>query len=134
MAQILEDYPTSQEALQFAGLDFEVTKRPIYAIPECTPEVKGVSIGIDIPNRFATVRTDRNTALGVVGRDYEVVQNRDAFSFFDCIVGGDSGILYETAGALGTGERIFITANAEERWKEAHKVMGMMSTLKSMLE
>ena len=44
-----------------------------------------------------------------MGKDYEVVQNMDAFSFFDAIVGGD-GIQYETAGALGKGERIFITA------------------------
>ena len=48
--------------------------------------------------------------LGVVGKDYEVVQNVDAFEFFDAIVGGGDGILYETAGALGKGERIFITA------------------------
>ena len=47
--------------------------------------------------------------MGVVGKDYEIVQNIDAFSFFDSIVGGD-GIQYETAGALGKGERIFITA------------------------
>ncbi|MEP6595506.1 MAG: DUF932 domain-containing protein [Ginsengibacter sp.] len=47
--------------------------------------------------------------MGVVGKDYEIVQNRDAFAFFDAIVNGD-GIQYETAGALGKGERIFITA------------------------
>lgn len=45
----------------------------------------------------------------MVGKDYEVVQNIDAFSFFDAIV-GDDGIQYETACALGKGERIFITA------------------------
>ena len=48
--------------------------------------------------------------MGVVGKDYHIVQNREAFSFFDAIVGGGDGILYETAGALGKGERIFITA------------------------
>jgi hypothetical protein len=47
--------------------------------------------------------------LGVVGKDYEVVQNKDAFTFFDAIVSGE-GIIYETAGALGKAERIFITA------------------------
>lgn len=44
-----------------------------------------------------------------LGSDYHVVQNRDAFTFFDAIVEGE-GIMYETAGALGNGERIFITA------------------------
>ncbi|WP_240609290.1 hypothetical protein [Flavipsychrobacter stenotrophus] len=28
LGQIVENYPTSREALQFAGLDFEVLKRP----------------------------------------------------------------------------------------------------------
>ncbi|MES2416658.1 MAG: DUF932 domain-containing protein [Bacteroidota bacterium] len=57
---------------------------------------------------------DTDEVLGVVGRDYEVIQNVDAFSFFDSIVGGKDGILYETAGALGKGERIFITAKLPE--------------------
>jgi len=65
---------------------------------------------IEVPNYYATVRTDTNEVLGVVGKDYEVVQNVNAFAFFDAIVGGKEGILYETAGALGKGERIFITA------------------------
>lgn len=45
----------------------------------------------------------------VVGKDYQIVQNIQAFSFFDNIVVNDDGIKYETAGALGKGERIFIT-------------------------
>jgi phage/plasmid-like protein (TIGR03299 family) len=65
---------------------------------------------IDVPNHYATVRTDTDQVLGVVGKDYEIVQNVDAFTFFDAIVGGKEGILYETAGALANGSRIFITA------------------------
>ena len=53
---------------------------------------------------YFTYRTDSLEILGdKLGPDYEVVQNTDAFSFFDSIVGGKDGILYETAGALGKG-------------------------------
>lgn len=113
LGQIIEDYPTSAEAILHAGLDFEVAKKPLFT------KSNGLAVGenntvtayrhLPVPNYFATVREDNNCVLGVVGKDYEIVQNRDAFSFFDSIVGGD-GIQYETAGALGNGERIFITA------------------------
>ncbi len=65
---------------------------------------------IELSNHFATVRADTDQVLGVVGNDYEIVQNINAFSFFDEIVASRKDILYETAGALGKGERIFITA------------------------
>lgn len=103
LGQIVEDYPTSKEALQFAGLDFEVCKRP---------NTHCLDNGREIISKtsYYTYRPDTNAILGDrLGKDYEVVQNTDAFSFFDAIVGGD-GIQYETAGALGNGEKIFITA------------------------
>lgn len=56
------------------------------------------------------MRTDTQQVLGVVGKDYQIVQNRDVFLFFDSIVGAAEKVKYETAGALGNGERIFITA------------------------
>ncbi len=59
---------------------------------------------------FFPYRIDLGEILGPkLGRDYEVVQNTDAFAFFDDIVSGD-GISFETAGALVKGERFFITA------------------------
>lgn len=114
LGQIVEQYPTSKEAIQYAGLDFEVIKAPLYT------KGTGILIGSDgeineggniiVPDQYATLRTDTNAVFGVVGKDYQIVQNADAFAFFDAIVGGGDGILYETAGALGNGERIFITA------------------------
>lgn len=108
LGQIVQDYPTSADALKFAGLDYEVTKEDIYTTSNnCDRQVMDVTQ--KIKTHFATIRKDTGEVLGVVGKDYEIVQNIDAFSFFDSIVGGD-GIQYETAGALGKGERIFITA------------------------
>lgn len=114
LGQIVDEYPTSAEAIQHAGLDFEVIKAPLFT------QGGTMSIGdkgeitvpntIVLPNYFVTMRTDTNAVFGVVGKDYQIVQNSDAFAFFDAIVGGGDGILYETAGALGKGERIFITA------------------------
>ena len=110
LGQTVEQYPTSAEAIAHAGLDFEVEKRRLFtpSSPIVTQD-EIISGRLDIKDYSSTVRTDNDTVLGVVGKDYQIVQNRDAFSFFDSIVGGD-GILYETAGALGNGERIFITA------------------------
>jgi phage/plasmid-like protein (TIGR03299 family) len=114
LGQIVEDFPTSAEAMCYAGLDYTVEKRPLFT--------NGAGLGlagidtdlafpeIEVPNFYATVRADNDAVLGVVGKDYQIVQNGDAFQFLDAIVGGGDGIRYETAGALGKGERIFITA------------------------
>jgi phage/plasmid-like protein (TIGR03299 family) len=113
LGKIVQDYPTSKEAIQFAGLDYTVEKRPLFTYnnenQNGNSDTDIIIPEIEVPNYYATVRTDNETVLGVVGKDYQVVQNVDAFSFFDSIVGGD-GIQYETAGALNKGERIFVTA------------------------
>lgn len=104
VGQIIDKYPTSAEALIYAGLNFTVEKLPnIQRLPNGNETISKQS--------FFTYRTDTGAILGDrVGPDYHIIQNIDAFTFFDSIVGGDDGILYETAGALGNGERIFITA------------------------
>jgi len=114
LGQIVTEYPTSGEAIKHAGLDYEVIKSPLYTtgtgIIESAGSTEIRDAELTVPNYFANIRNDNNAVLGVVGKDYHIVQNREAFNFFDAIVGGGDGILYETAGALGNGERIFITA------------------------
>ncbi len=92
---------TSAEAIQAAQLDYRVEKKPIQAM------LNGKSRA-PIHDHFATVRLDTGCVLGVVGSRYSVIQNRDAFAFFD-FVGKDEAI-FETAGALGNGERIWVLA------------------------
>jgi phage/plasmid-like protein (TIGR03299 family) len=97
----LQNPATAQEAIQAAGLDYKVKLKPVKTIVNRKHKV--------VPNTFATVRTDTSEILGVVGSRYEPIQNKDAFSFFDALVGSDEAI-YETAGVLGRGERIWILA------------------------
>jgi phage/plasmid-like protein (TIGR03299 family) len=58
---------------------------------------------------YATVRTDTGDVLGIVGKSYEPIQNRDAFAFFDALVDAQEAV-YDTAGVLGLGESIWILA------------------------
>jgi len=113
LGQILDHHPTSSEAIAQAGLDYRVEKTPLYTTADSLRIDQSGSDSSDpqiaVPHFFATLRTDTQKPLGVVGKDYQIVQNQDAFSFFDAIAQSE-GIRYETAGALGDGERIFITA------------------------
>ncbi len=105
LGQIISEHPTSSEAIVHAGLNYQVEKRHLFTYDTLNQNSNtGLTVPkIEVPNYYATVRTDTNQVLGVVGKEYEVVQNINAFAFFDAIVGGKEGILYETAGALGKG-------------------------------
>lgn len=94
---------TAEECIIKARLDWEVAKRPIY--------VDGTNEGeVDqVPDYWATVRTDRNQVLGVVGNQFTPLQNREAFGFFDAIV-GEGAAIYETAGSLAEGRKIWLLA------------------------
>lgn len=99
----VSQHMTSEEAIRAANLDWNVEVNPVFY------KASGDTF-LPIPKRFATVRKDTQTALGVVGRCYTPIQNADAFSFFDHIV-ADGKARYEVAGALGKGETIWILAN-----------------------
>lgn len=117
------DAMTSAECMVLAGLDFEVALAPLYSpvgefltVEQSKTKSlalrdtdRGLKQAIVVPNAYATYRTDTNVAFGTVGNRYEVVQNLEAFDFFDEII-GQGHAAYETAGALGNGETIFITA------------------------
>lgn len=115
LGQIVQDAPTSKEAIILAGLDYEIQKTPLFTQGSTLVETPdgGFSVGdgvVSIDTHFATLRTDNNAILGIVGKDYEILQNIEAFEFFDSLVNNETGITYETAGALGNGERVFVTA------------------------
>lgn len=107
LGQIVNGAMTAQQAIENAQLNYEVRLDDVYAFDNVTKKAKKIA------DKFATVRVDNGDVFGVVGNRYQIVQNKDAFSFFDAIVGQDLA-MYETAGALGMGEKIFITAKLPE--------------------
>jgi len=90
----------SAEAIKVAGLDYEVTKVPLYA------NINGHTTFTDV---FGTLNNANNKVLGAVTKQYQIVQNSKAFEFFDEVVKSGEAI-YHSAGALGDGEKIWILA------------------------
>lgn len=110
LGTIVNQAVNSKEAIDLAGLNFTVEKKSMYSD---IPSSDGSIQQIKVPNKYCTFRTDTSKIFGVIGSSYEIVQNEDAFSFFDSIVGSGAAI-YETAGCLHDGQIIFITAKLPE--------------------
>ena len=119
----VSDTKSIDEAIQKAGLDYVVDSEPMLRVPQCvidairngetvdfTPSVENI-----ITSHKTTYRTDNGVIMGVVGKDYGIVQNSKAFEFINFIkeVSGEEPRL-ETAGALGYGERMFVTCRLGE--------------------
>lgn len=97
LGQIVMQASTSKEALRLAGLDWKVLQEPIYT--------KGKEV---VEGYKANVRDSDRKILGVVSDRYKVVQNADAFSFTDELLG--KGVRYETAGSLQEGKKVWLLA------------------------
>ena len=98
---IVEEAPTSADAIRLAGLDWRVEQKPLF-----------LEDGTQIEGNFANVRSSDNKPLGIVGNKYKIVQNSDAFEFTDALLG--EGVRYETAGSLKDGKVIWLLAKMPE--------------------
>lgn len=89
--------PASGEALKIAGLDWKVIQEPIYTTEK--EPIEGFKVN---------VRDSDRRVLGVVSDRYKIVQNQEAFSFTDELLG--EGVRYETAGSLQNGRKVWLLA------------------------
>lgn len=98
-----------EEGIAAAGLDWEVTleQLQIAYIPRPAEEYIGME-GKRVP-AFATCRQDKKEVLGVVGTRYNVLQNIDAFRFFQPFLDANEASLH-TAGSLHDGKRVWVLA------------------------
>lgn len=117
----IRDCNNIDEVINKANLNYYVEKAPLMAkmpftlngnndIDELNDEFAFEGhVYRNCPNAYSTYRTDKNIPLGLVGDRYEVVQNIDAFSFLEDIIGEHKKSTYQFAGIFGYGERMFIT-------------------------
>ena len=92
------------EALSLARLDWRVVQRPMNLM------------GSDemIPGYYANVRTSDDEVLGIVGKRYSIVQNEEAFSFMDELVG--EGVSFQMAGTFKGGRGVWILAKLPQMY------------------
>lgn len=101
LGTVIPGLATAEEALAFAGLDWDVELRQLY-------HFDGEN-ALKVPNRFSTVRSTDNKSLGIVSANYHVYQNIEAFSFLNKLTDTDGEAVFSTAGSLFGGSRTFVT-------------------------
>lgn len=93
-----------EEALDLSGLNFTVTQHDV-----ATDDIYPVAL----PGYKANMKDD-GTPLGIVSTKYQVVQNRDAFSFLDNLI--EEGMKFERAGGLQNGRKVFVLAKMPDKY------------------
>lgn len=106
LGTIVEEAPTSKEAIELAGLNWKVESKPVFN-----------EKNEEIPGFIANTRNTDGKVFGIVSNRYNIVQNEDAFSFTDSLIGED--VRYETAGSLREGRTVWLLAKMPER-----KILG----------
>lgn len=117
----VSDCSSSAEVMHKANLDFLVAKCDLMArMPigsKCNNIVNELAgefsrdgkIFRELLGYYATYRIDTSEPLGLVKAKYEVVQNIDAFRFFDDAIGKDMA-RWDKAGVLNNGRKIYLSA------------------------
>ena len=106
----VESHVRAEQMMYAANLDWQVQKEP-------APGARLLAPG-RIYDRYIVLRDPvgdetEAVALAIVGKEYEPLQNVDAFTFFEPFI-DNSWAEFHTAGALGNGERVWVLARLSE--------------------
>lgn len=118
LGTVIEDEAArSAEALELAGLDWEVATVPSYCVNGFVPGTEDDDEPTinweEVPNTFHVQRDRDGKVLGTVKSRYVPLQNKDAFAFGDDLL-DDSGAHWITAGSLKGGSLVWMMAALPE--------------------
>lgn len=130
LGTVVEGNPTPDEAFEIVRLGWTVSKKQAFArldddrtFEKILPHLLAAhghnpsasftdlltTIGYHVPvdGKFATVRTDLNYPLGIVGTDYTCFQNTAGWDLMKALLSGGD-IKIETAGTLRNGRQVWV--------------------------
>lgn len=99
LGTVLNNPPTTEQAIIDAGLNWKVLKEPIYRKEEDNFQ--------EVTTHKALIRDSDRKQLGIVSNLYNPLQNSDAFKWFDCLL-HEGDVTLDAAGSLREGKRIWI--------------------------
>jgi phage/plasmid-like protein (TIGR03299 family) len=106
LGQQVSDDITTDGMMEAAGLDWSVSKQPMYYMDDLG------EMG-EVPGKSALVRSSDNKVMDIVGQDWNPVQNAEAFEFFREFV--DTGDMkMHTAGSLKDGKMVWALAKVND--------------------
>jgi phage/plasmid-like protein (TIGR03299 family) len=108
LGKVVPDSMTVEEAIEAAGLDWEVELQPIYAGREGEEPRP-------IPGKRAIVREDSQAVTGIVSTGWQPVQNRGLGKFIESVCG--EGARLEAAGSLRGGKRIWFLLDLKRTYE-----------------
>jgi phage/plasmid-like protein (TIGR03299 family) len=104
LGKVLNNPPTTEQAIIDAGLDWTVLEEPIYRIRR-----EGI---VEVSTHKSLVRDRDEKLLGIVSKAYHPLQNKQAFNWFDPLL-HEGDVTLEAAGSLKGGKRIWVLAKIQ---------------------
>lgn len=98
LGTVLTEAPSIKEGIKIAKLDWDVELQELTA-----------SCGTVLKDKRAVIRKDNNDCIGIVSPNYQILQNKEAFNWFEPFIENNMATL-ETAGSLFNGRKVFILA------------------------
>ena len=114
LGKVIDVELTDDQVLPTAGLNWTVDGEPIYAFrPGVGADGNLVSVQEEVEGYKLLRRSDSGAPYGVVGANYRVFQNTEMVRLLRQIA-GQTPVIWETAGALGTGQTVWVLGRLPE--------------------
>lgn len=108
LGTVVQGLMTSTEALNLAGLNWQVKGQPVTVNGKELPFPNGETAD----TWQGIVRQDTGDCLSIMRGRYTPIQNNESFDWFDALIGqGDA--VYDTAGALRGGKQVWLLAKVD---------------------